>query len=277
MSPRRSAARPTSCPRSRPTGDRRSGARRRYGRDLLARVRCALWVGYLSSTGVYGDTGGAWVDEAAPLGTGRRTARAAADLGVAGAPPRRSASSACRASTAPAARRSTGCAADSRAPGRPSPGRCSAASMSTTSSAACWRASIAGPAGVYQPRRRPARAARISVIEAACDLLGVALPPLMQSLETRPGSRRPRAPSMPRTAGSRTARAKRLLGWTAAPSRPPRRAAGVAESLEPIQWLGPVRPREVEERWLGRTCLDFARHERKVPINTAPPARLPSP
>lgn len=34
---------------------------------------------YLSSTGVYGDAGGAWVDESAPTGTGRRTARADAD------------------------------------------------------------------------------------------------------------------------------------------------------------------------------------------------------
>ena len=34
---------------------------------------------YLSSTGVYGDTGGAWVDESAVIG-GRRPARAAADL-----------------------------------------------------------------------------------------------------------------------------------------------------------------------------------------------------
>jgi len=34
---------------------------------------------YLSSTGVYGDTKGAWVDESAPTGTGRRTARADAD------------------------------------------------------------------------------------------------------------------------------------------------------------------------------------------------------
>ncbi len=34
---------------------------------------------YLSSTGVYGDAGGAWVDEATPIGTGRRTARAEAD------------------------------------------------------------------------------------------------------------------------------------------------------------------------------------------------------
>ena len=37
------------------------------------------WLGYLSSTGVYGDTGGAWVDETAPIGTGRRTARSDAD------------------------------------------------------------------------------------------------------------------------------------------------------------------------------------------------------
>jgi nucleoside-diphosphate-sugar epimerase len=37
------------------------------------------WMGYLSSTGVYGDTGGAWVDESAPTGSGRRGARAAAD------------------------------------------------------------------------------------------------------------------------------------------------------------------------------------------------------
>ncbi|HEU0045829.1 NAD(P)-dependent oxidoreductase [Sphingomonas sp.] len=37
------------------------------------------WLGYLSSTGVYGDTGGAWVDETASVG-GRRPARAAADL-----------------------------------------------------------------------------------------------------------------------------------------------------------------------------------------------------
>lgn len=45
-----------------------------YG-DALAGKRLL----YLSSTGVYGDTGGAWVDESAPTGTGRRTARAEAD------------------------------------------------------------------------------------------------------------------------------------------------------------------------------------------------------
>ena len=48
----------------------------RYGRDL---VRKGSWLGYLSSTGVYGDAGGAWVDETAPTGTGRRPARTRAD------------------------------------------------------------------------------------------------------------------------------------------------------------------------------------------------------
>ena len=36
------------------------------------------WLGYLSSTGVYGDAGGAWVDERAPI-AGRRANRNAAD------------------------------------------------------------------------------------------------------------------------------------------------------------------------------------------------------
>ena len=47
-----------------------------YSADLAA---SGAWLGYLSSTGVYGDAQGAWVDEGAPTGSGRRTARAAAD------------------------------------------------------------------------------------------------------------------------------------------------------------------------------------------------------
>lgn len=61
----------------------------RFGAQLGAH---GGWVGYLSSTGVYGDTGGAWVDESAPVGgpaskgpdplkTARRSARTEADLG----------------------------------------------------------------------------------------------------------------------------------------------------------------------------------------------------
>ena len=48
----------------------------RYG-DAIA-LAPAIWTGYLSSTGVYGDTGGAWVDESASV-RGRRAARNAAD------------------------------------------------------------------------------------------------------------------------------------------------------------------------------------------------------
>jgi nucleoside-diphosphate-sugar epimerase len=50
----------------------------RHGAALRA---CpAQWIGYLSATGVYGDAQGAWVDESAPVGGGRRTARVEADL-----------------------------------------------------------------------------------------------------------------------------------------------------------------------------------------------------
>ena len=47
-----------------------------YG-DVL-KTRPDLWLGYLSSTGVYGDAGGAWVDESAPI-KGRRGGRNEAD------------------------------------------------------------------------------------------------------------------------------------------------------------------------------------------------------
>ncbi len=47
----------------------------------LAALPGLRWLGYLSTTGVYGDTGGAWVDESAPLapGTDRAARRAAAE------------------------------------------------------------------------------------------------------------------------------------------------------------------------------------------------------
>jgi len=49
------------------------------GRYADALAASGAWLGYLSSTGVYGDAGGAWVDESAPTGTGRRADRTAAD------------------------------------------------------------------------------------------------------------------------------------------------------------------------------------------------------
>ena len=52
------------------------------GDPVLARYGALLgrqWLGYLSSTGVYGDTAGAWVDESAPADRGRRAGRNRAD------------------------------------------------------------------------------------------------------------------------------------------------------------------------------------------------------
>ena len=46
----------------------------RYGEAIRGK-----WLGYLSSTGVYGDAGGAWVDESSPVGSGRRSARVEVD------------------------------------------------------------------------------------------------------------------------------------------------------------------------------------------------------
>lgn len=57
-----------------PGGEGADPVLERYGDALGER-----WLGYLSATGVYGDTGGAWVDETAPVGGGRRSARAEAD------------------------------------------------------------------------------------------------------------------------------------------------------------------------------------------------------
>ncbi len=57
-----------------PGGEGTDPVLERYGAALAGKP-----LTYLSSTGVYGDTQGAWVDETAPTGTGRRTARADAD------------------------------------------------------------------------------------------------------------------------------------------------------------------------------------------------------
>ena len=63
-------------PSSVPPGGASDPVLRRYG-EAIANAK-ASWIGYLSSTGVYGDTRGAWVDETAPI-KGRRGNRNAAD------------------------------------------------------------------------------------------------------------------------------------------------------------------------------------------------------
>lgn len=177
----------------------------RYGAAIAAAP--ALWAGYLSSTGVYGDTGGAWVDEASPVGAGRRAARARADLAWGGlrADMRRF-----------------------RLPGIYGPGR---SAIDRVRDGRAHRvalrdqvfsrvhvddivtgviASFHGPPGIYN-LADDLPCAQNRLIEAACDLLGVPHPPLL-TLEEAVLS--PLALSF-YAENRRVAngRAKRLLGW----------------------------------------------------------------
>ncbi len=176
-----------------------------YG-DAL-RAAPARWTGYLSSTGVYGDTGGAWVDESAPVGRGRRQARAAADLawqalredvrifrlpGIYG--PGRSALDRVR---------------EGKARRIALPGQVFSR-VHVDDIVAGVVASFAGPAGVYN-LADDLPCSQNAVIEAACDLLGLSWPPLMTLDEAAlsPPARAFYAENR-RVANGR---AGRLLGW----------------------------------------------------------------
>jgi nucleoside-diphosphate-sugar epimerase len=50
-----------------PPGEQGDPVVNRFGSGLTKRARQFQWVGYLSTTGVYGDHGGSWVDEATAL------------------------------------------------------------------------------------------------------------------------------------------------------------------------------------------------------------------
>lgn len=176
-----------------------------YG-DAIA-VAPASWVGYLSSTGVYGNRDGAWVDESAPL-HGRRPARTAADRawftlrgtfynfrlpGIYG--PGRSILDRIRAGTA---RR---IALPDQLFSR----------IHVDDIAGGVIASFAGPPGIYNlADDEPAPQNRL--VEWGCALLGAPLPPL-QSLDDAGLSPAARAFY---TENRRVAngKAKRLLGWT---------------------------------------------------------------
>lgn len=178
----------------------------RYG-DAIAAAP-ALWAGYLSSTGVYGDAAGAWVDEASPVGQGRRTARAAADMAW--------------GALRPDMRRF-------RLPGIYGPGRSALervregkahrialpdqvfSRIHVDDIVAGVIASFDGPAGAYN-LADDLPCAQNDVIAAACDLLGLAWPAL-QTLDEAGLSPMARAfyAENRRVANGR---AKRLLGWT---------------------------------------------------------------
>jgi nucleoside-diphosphate-sugar epimerase len=57
-----------------PPGDAGCPVHRWFGADIAASPT-VVWVGYLSTIGVYGDTGGAWIDETAPLNATSERAR----------------------------------------------------------------------------------------------------------------------------------------------------------------------------------------------------------
>jgi nucleoside-diphosphate-sugar epimerase len=206
-----------------------------YGDALAAGGR---WLGYLSSTGVYGDTGGAWVDESAPVGAGRRQARSVADGDW------------------------QGLGSDVhvfRLPGIYGPGR---SALDRVAAGRAHRidlpdqvfsrvhvddivsgvvAGFAGPGGIYNlADDLPCHQNR--VIEAACALLGHAPPPLLsvEAAGLTPAARAFYAENRRIANG----RAKRLLGW---------------------------RPRHADYRAGLRACLDDAAAGRSHTI--APPAR----
>ena len=156
-----------------PMGEGGDPVLQKYGAAIAASA--ASWTGYLSSTGVYGDTGGAWVDESAPVGEGRRTARAQADLawqalrndvrvfrlpGIYG--PGRS-----------ALERVT----DGKAHRIDMPGQIFSR-VHVDDIVDAVRASFDGPAGVYNIAD-DAPASQNAVIEYACDLLQLEWPPLL--------------------------------------------------------------------------------------------------
>ena len=173
----------------------------RYG-DAIRAAGC--WTGYLSSTGVYGDTGGAWTDESAPI-RGRRENRNQADqewqaLG----------------------------ARVFRLPGIYGPGR---SALDRVAEGKARRIDVAGqvfsrihvddlvsgviagfegPPGVYNlADDHPC--SQNDVIEAACDLLGKSYPPLvaLDDAALSPMARAFYAENR-RVANGK---AKRLLGW----------------------------------------------------------------
>ncbi|MEQ6334689.1 SDR family NAD(P)-dependent oxidoreductase [Sphingobium sp. MK2] len=177
----------------------------RYGAAIAAAP--ARWTGYLSSTGVYGDTGGAWVDEASPIGTGRRTARADADRDW--------------GTLRPDMRRF-------RLPGIYGPGRSALdrvregrahridlpdqvfSRIHVDDIVAGIIASFDGPPGIYN-LSDDLPCAQNRVIEAACDMLALPYPPLltMDQAQLSPMARGFYAENR-RVANGH---AKRLLGW----------------------------------------------------------------
>ncbi|WP_010125973.1 epimerase [Sphingomonas sp. KC8] len=178
----------------------------RYG-ALLATAP-ARWIGYLSSTGVYGDAGGAWVDESAPTGSGRRSARTRADADWLALHAQ------ARVFRLPGIYGPGRSALDRVAQGAAHrivlPGQIFSRIHVDDITAAVIASIRCGPPGAYNiADDRPA--GQNAVIEYACDLLGLPPPPLQTLDEARlsPAARAFYAENR-RVANGK---ARRLLGW----------------------------------------------------------------
>lgn len=177
---------------------------RDYGNALAASH--AQWVGYLSSSGVYGDTGGAWVDETAPL-KGRRESRNQADRDWQALSPQS------RAFRLPGIYGPSRSALERVTEGKAHrialPGQVFSR-VHVDDIVSGVLASFDGPPGVYN-LADDLPSSQNAVIEAACAILGVAPPPL-QPLEAA-GLSREAASFYAENRRVSNTKAKRLLGW----------------------------------------------------------------
>ncbi|WP_347302406.1 SDR family NAD(P)-dependent oxidoreductase [Croceibacterium sp. TMG7-5b_MA50] len=201
--------------------------------DRYAPLMAGKVLAYLSSAGVYGDAGGAWVDESAPVGTGRRTARSVAD-----------------------ARWLALGARVLRLPGIYGPGRSALERVADERAhridladqvfsrvhvhdiASGVMAALGGPPGAYN-LADDLPASQNAVIEEACRLLGRAPPPLqsMEQAQLSPMARGFYAENR-RVANGR---AKRVLGWL--PRYPDYRSGLTACLSTGGSCIGAARPR----------------------------------
>ena len=198
-----------------PRDGRRRDARALRGRDRRRAGACGASL-YYSTIGVYGDHGGAWVDETSATRT--RTARGLARLEdearwTAAARARGAEADILRlpASTGQAAMRSSICARGEARRDRqagpsvqPRPCRRHRRALAPRRSRAALRARSGTSPTTSRPRRR-----RSSPMRRRCS----ASSRRPRSLSTRRGFRRWRGSSTPTTSGSRSPRPKPLLGF----------------------------------------------------------------
>lgn len=193
-----------------------------YG-DALRSSR-ARWLGYLSSTGVYGDAGGGWVDEATPT-AGRRGGRNAADTAWLALHPE------ARVFRLPGiygpGRSALGRVAEGRAHRIDLPAQVFSRIHVDDIASAILASFRHGPPGAYN-LADDLPCSQNRVIQAACDLLGLRWPPLLSLGEAQLSPQALAFYAENRRVAN--GKAKRLLGW--APRFPDYRA-GLAAILNP--------------------------------------------